>query len=504
MVAPKQPPAPIAEEPPDQQPEGAVWIPGYWSWDSDSSNYIWVSGVWRVPPPGRQWVPGYWTQTDNGWQWVSGFWADAQRTEAPYQPAPPAPLDNGPSAPAPDDNSIYVPGSWVYRSSQFVWRPGYWRPARLGWVWTPASYCWTPSGYVFVDGYWDYPLEERGLLFAPVAIDQPVVGGVFAYRPRFVVDINALLGCLFVRPGCGYYFGDYYAPAYVNAGWSPWISWGLRFCDPLFGYYRWSHGRGWFDGLNALNTGRFNGTLVRPGRTLVEQNTIIQKNINNRSVVNNVTLVNSLNNRNSNVRLTQLNRAQVLEHQNIARNINRQGNDRLKSETARGRSASLGKWTLPTSPHPVVRSDVIRKPLDRKSITSTHPQTLRPQRTPRIDHTATQQQHTVHTPLQQQHATHTTVQQQHAVHTQMQQQHTVQQRAVHTQVQQRAVHTQSAQRAVPHVQAQAVHQAAATQHRAAAPRPAAHVAAKPAPRPAARPTPHVAAKPAARPAGKKK
>jgi hypothetical protein len=380
---------------------------------------------------------------------------------------------------------------------------------------------------VFVDGYWDYPLEERGLLFAPVAFDQPVVGGVFAYRPRFVVDINALLGCLFVRPGCGYYFGDYYAPAYVNAGWSPWISWGPRFCDPLFGYYRWWHGPGWFNGLNTLNAGRFNGTVVRPGRTLVEQNTIIQKNINNRSVVNNVTLVNSLNNvRNSNLRLTQLNRAQVLEHQNIARNINRQGSDRLKSETARPRSTSLGKWTLPSSPHPVVKSDVGRKPLDHKSVTgSSQTQSVHAPTTQHMAHTQqngmhapVQQQHAVRTPVQQQHAVHTPVQQQRAMHTPVQQQRTVQQqhavhtpvqqqRAVRTPVQQRAVQTQAAQRAVPHVQvqAQAVNRSTMTrQAHQAAPRPVAHAAAKPAPQPAARPAPHPAPKPAARPAGKKR
>jgi hypothetical protein len=28
------------------------------AWDDDSEEYIWVSGIWRVPPPNRQWVPG--------------------------------------------------------------------------------------------------------------------------------------------------------------------------------------------------------------------------------------------------------------------------------------------------------------------------------------------------------------------------------------------------------------------------------------------------------------
>src|SRR5437016_4275168 len=61
-VVPKQPPAPLDEMPPDQKPagEGVQWIPGYWGWDDERSDFIWVSGFWRVAPPGRQWMPGHW------------------------------------------------------------------------------------------------------------------------------------------------------------------------------------------------------------------------------------------------------------------------------------------------------------------------------------------------------------------------------------------------------------------------------------------------------------
>ncbi|HLZ08844.1 MAG TPA: hypothetical protein VKT80_09675, partial [Chloroflexota bacterium] len=79
MVAPKAPPELIDEVSPDQKPEGdnVQWISGYWSWDEDRTDYVWVSGFWRVPPPGRRWLAGHWQPIDKGWQWVAGFWTPA-------------------------------------------------------------------------------------------------------------------------------------------------------------------------------------------------------------------------------------------------------------------------------------------------------------------------------------------------------------------------------------------------------------------------------------------
>jgi hypothetical protein len=79
-VVPKAAPEAIEELPPDQKPEGdnVAWIPGYWSWDEERRDFLWVSGIWRVLPPGRQWVPSYWRDARGGQQWVGGYWADAQ------------------------------------------------------------------------------------------------------------------------------------------------------------------------------------------------------------------------------------------------------------------------------------------------------------------------------------------------------------------------------------------------------------------------------------------
>src|SRR5262245_9102779 len=92
---PKKPPAPIEEMPPEEKPEGnAVWIGGYWSWDDDRADFLWVSGCWRVKPEGKDWVAGYWREVSGQHQWVPGFWRTVeaqQSSEVTYYPEPPPP-----------------------------------------------------------------------------------------------------------------------------------------------------------------------------------------------------------------------------------------------------------------------------------------------------------------------------------------------------------------------------------------------------------------------------
>src|SRR6266496_2950505 len=123
---PKAPPPPVPEEPPVERPDGAnvQFIPGYWAWDPETNQFMWVSGTYRNVPTGRQWVPGNWVNTAEGWRWVPGFWAPEAEPEMRYVPEPPAPLEVEPAVAPPDDSSAWVPGIWVYRSPRFVWRPG--------------------------------------------------------------------------------------------------------------------------------------------------------------------------------------------------------------------------------------------------------------------------------------------------------------------------------------------------------------------------------------------
>ncbi len=245
LVAPIQPPANIDEIPPAQSPQGGqyVWVPGYWSWDGDRNGYIWVSACWRAAPPGMYWVPGYWAQAADGWEWVAGFWAPTGAGEIEYLPAPPVLQDVQPSSP-PSPDSIWVPSCWYWNQNQYILRPGYWLTAQSDWVWAPSHYVWTPRGYIFVAGSWDYTLERRGILFAPVYFSHAAYGARLSYSPSIVVDIGALQLSLFAYPRYShYYFGDYYDDAYIRIGIFPWFeserhhSW----YDPIYQHDRWHY-----------------------------------------------------------------------------------------------------------------------------------------------------------------------------------------------------------------------------------------------------------------------
>jgi hypothetical protein len=322
-VVPKKPPEPIEEMPPDQKPDGdnIQWLPGYWSFDEEKGDYMWVSGFWRAPPPGRQWVPGHWNQIETGWQWVPGFWGAVEQKEVTYLPPPPPPIEAGPTVPASDPDHVYVPGCWVYRDGRYVWRPGYWSGCRRGWVWVPSHYVWTPCGYVFVEGYWDYTLRDRGLLFAPVYVDVNVCYRPgWCYSPCYVVHDECLFSAMFVRPGyhC-YYFGDYFEPCHREAGYVAWCDVRIGGCygDPLFSYYsvHYRSDPGWSVSIQATYVGCYAGTIARPPRTLIQQNTVVQNitvnNINNTTIVNNTnninnTTINKNVNVNNNVRNTTM------------------------------------------------------------------------------------------------------------------------------------------------------------------------------------------------------
>lgn len=280
IVVASQPPATIVETPPADRPVGGActWAPGYWSFDSERNSFIWVSGCWRMTPPNMSWVPGYWARVPTGWQWVSGFWTPTGSQEIAYLPAPPAVADIQPPGPPPTPDVFWVPGCWYWHQGRYVSRAGYWLHQQPGWIWSPTHCVWTPRGYVFVDGHWDYALERRGVLFAPVCFPGRVgVGMAFSFTPSITLDIGVVSASLFACPRYEhYYFGDYYDDAYVRIGIYPWfdcVRLGTWY-DPVFLYARWDHGRTdprWEERERHEFTLRHDDRNLRPARTYREQ-----------------------------------------------------------------------------------------------------------------------------------------------------------------------------------------------------------------------------------------
>jgi hypothetical protein len=279
----KEPPRPVEELPPDQRPEGndVEWIPGYWHWDDQRSDFIWVSGVWREIPQGRRWVVGYWGQAGDGWQRTSGFWAPAEEREVAYvEEPPPQTLEVGPNIEAPSENHFWVPGCWMYRDVRYVWRPGFWHVAYPDWSWTPSHWNWTPSGYVHTTGYWDYPFARRGVCFAPVYYHQPLYTyDDYYWSPSVCFGFGALSLHLFARPNYHHYYcGDYYGSHWRGHGFHIWSDFHRHrgHYDPHFVHSRWYHhhhrgDRHWERNLASRHQHFVNNVDARPARTFNEQ-----------------------------------------------------------------------------------------------------------------------------------------------------------------------------------------------------------------------------------------
>jgi hypothetical protein len=269
------PPGLIEELPPAERPEGddVAWIPGYWGWDDERNDYLWISGTWRVLPPGREWMAGYWRETGPGYQWISGYWSDATEQDTTYLPPPPQTLEVGPNVAAPSTDYGWTPGCWIWFEGRYAWRAGYWAEGYAEWLWIPASYVWTPRGYIYVDGYWDYPVARRGLLFAPVYYhSRGYARRGYSYSPRIVISLSFFSDNLFLRPSYHhYYFGDYYDSRYEQGGFFASYSYqsSRRGYDPFYSYGRWEHrsDRDWDNRYQSSYRYRRENVAARPPRT---------------------------------------------------------------------------------------------------------------------------------------------------------------------------------------------------------------------------------------------
>src|ERR1700722_2066246 len=237
---PTQPPPRITELKPSADDPQSTWIPGYWGWSRNHGKYLWVSGVWRRPPPDHQWISGYWKNYPEGWIWIRGFWSKINLNNVVYITlAPPDPIDElVPLPPANADDYFWVPGHWQYeeKSSQYVWYSGRWEKIGPHWVFVPPQYIWRETGYVFNPGFWDWPLDDRGLSFSSISIDPKAID-VFVYEPVHALQQLMVMELLY-PDWPNYYCLFHYHYYFHYEAWSawgavpPWWNWPTWWCLP--------------------------------------------------------------------------------------------------------------------------------------------------------------------------------------------------------------------------------------------------------------------------------
>ncbi len=176
----QNPPAvdPVLERPPQSFPNSR-WIDGYWDWHPAFKEFVWIPGVWRIYPPGQDWQSGKWAPAPDGAVRYPGYWFKAsQRPTIKRNP----PRDNSESLrdggrmatqKMVGQDGFWVRGHWqLDQQDDYRWEPGYVAANDEGFLWQNAQVVPVVGGYAIVDGFWDYPLSQRGLAYA--AMRQPI------------------------------------------------------------------------------------------------------------------------------------------------------------------------------------------------------------------------------------------------------------------------------------------------------------------------------------------
>lgn len=223
QTVPLQPPKAISEHMPPRMGSEFHWIPGYWAWSYKLSTFLWVSGVWRVPPPGMIWIEGKWVEQSKGAIWYHGFWSPTAEADLSIvDQAPPDQIDESvPQKPAGD--YFWVPGYWEFDHIEhdYIWYKGRWHPISENWQYMPAHYVWRQNGYMYIPGYWDVPIEHRGVVYASAKI-APQDRESVRYEPSVVLEPLYILEQLY--PDWPNYANLFYHHYFYNK--DVWIAWG--------------------------------------------------------------------------------------------------------------------------------------------------------------------------------------------------------------------------------------------------------------------------------------
>lgn len=286
MVA-TMPPAPLVEKVPQlvQHGDGLQFIKGYWSVDPETHQFVWVTGTLRNAPPGHTWMASVWEKVDGGFRRTPGTWVpngfDLQKATVPV---PPAAKQLGPIGNAPSPNHVWFPGQWNHSNGQFNWKPGFWGQGNNNWVWTAPHYVQTADGAVFISGFWDRPITQRGVLFAPLQVQNiDRLHSATEITPNVIVNTSRMMLHLFVAPDRQHYlFGDFHAADFASAGIRPWFEKTGMGHDPLLVFHaRQMTGVDLMSRLQSWHRYFQNNPSACPPRTLADFAAFLQRNANN-------------------------------------------------------------------------------------------------------------------------------------------------------------------------------------------------------------------------------
>ncbi|MBI3861394.1 MAG: hypothetical protein HY290_05820 [Planctomycetia bacterium] len=224
--------------------KGMTFVGGYWNWNSVDGKFDWVNGMARRAPAGCHWVPGQWVQTDNGFARVPGAWVSDKASGPAKVQNLPMVTDLGRKGARPGVDRFWIPPSHANVNGKLQETAGFWSKAtsqNSKLVWVPGQTIAMPGKTVFVNGYWDHRLTERGVLHAPVDISEGANSQAASALASVVkLDIQRVFLHTFVDGKTQHYlFGNFYGAAAEQAGIKSWVAsaTGVKGYDPLFEHY---------------------------------------------------------------------------------------------------------------------------------------------------------------------------------------------------------------------------------------------------------------------------